>query len=163
LGITLPRDIQERVQLGYITQEDAQALARARAGERLATQRAQEVTQRTQQQSERQAWESHVGNVSSKIAEWETQWSKSDPDYKRKQPFVQDAIEKDILRNGFPKTVQEAIERVNNAKKGVEDRLRAIVPQQRREIRPETGAASPGGQAKPTNMEEAMRAALSRA
>ncbi len=160
LGITLPNDLQDRVNLGYITREDAQALARARANEQRATRQAAEVTQRSQQRDEQQVVSQHVSAVSAKITEWETTWSKSDPDYKRKQPFVQDAIEKDILRNGFPRTVQDAIARAESAKKMVEDRMRSLVPSQRREIRPETGAVSPGGQAKPKTMEEAMAAAL---
>lgn len=160
LGLTLPNDLQERVNLGYITREDAQALARARANEQRATRQAAEVTQRSQQRDEQQRVSEHVSTVSAKITEWETNWSKSDPDYKRKQPFVQDVIEKDILRNGFPRTVQDAIERAERAKKAVDERMRSLVPSQRREIRPETGAVSPGGQAKPKSMEEAMAAAL---
>ena len=66
--------------------------------------------------------------MQSAIADWETNWSKSDPDYSLKKDRVLDRVELMLVRaqreNKLPQTVEAAVELANKAKTEVEAEYR---------------------------------------
>lgn len=126
-GQILPRDLQEQVNAGYLTQAHAVEVSRARAMGRVAPAITQEKQQRQQQREVRQQ-EQNVQSVQSSIAAWEQKWSSSDPDYNIKKDNVLERLEVLLVRarreGRMPQTAKEAVDLANKARKDVESELR---------------------------------------
>lgn len=162
LGETLPDDLQQRVSRGEIDQASAQRLAAAEADRTLATQQAERVQQRQQADQQRQAQESHVTAVKDAITTWEGNKSQSDPDWKLKQRQVSQAIQLAIHTDGFPKTVQDAVNMAEAAATQVDKDLRQFMPK-KREVVPPPDAGSSRTEVQPKSMLDAAKAGLAAA
>lgn len=169
-GRILPADLQERVRLGHITEEDARELHRSRTHAKNVETRTAEERERDQQN--RQAEEAK--RVAETAAQAGDQWAKekaaSDPDWRLKQNLVAEQVELDITRrklagdpNWFPKTREDVIRISNAALKVVEDRLKKMGPRPV-EKRVVTGLpASSRAAAQPKTFMEAVDQALASA
>jgi len=162
LGVVLPQDLQQEVSQGLIATERAQELARARAEAGLSRQRAELVESRTQQEQAGRV----TADIERSVAEWEQKWSSTDPDYRAKQPRVMKEIELELLRRRgsgrLPRTTTEAVALAEQARKTVEEDLKAFIPR-KPEIKPVTGGSAVRSTPAPSNSLEAVKFAMQRA
>lgn len=166
VGAVLPSDLQERVRLGHISQEDAGRLARAEAGERLQRSRS-EVVQRATAEQHRAAQELALyDRAVSSIESWDAAKAKSDPDWSVKRTLVAEKVETVILRKAqtsggrYIPSPEEAVRLAEDALKEVEGQLRAFAPKPHA-VKPAASAgASPRSAPEPKTMLEAMKQAI---
>jgi hypothetical protein len=165
-GDVLPDDLQDQVKKGLITAPNAKALAEARTNAAVAEQQATRMRERQEQDRQAAANTQHVGEVRTKVSEWETSKEKADPDWKLKQPHVMRAIENSLLRRaqtgGSPPTAAEAVEIAEKALTDINAEFKALAPR-KREVKSPTDAASSRSTAQPASMLEAARAGLAKA
>lgn len=164
VGDQLPPELQQRVDAGYLTADDAKALSRstaeaARANRRAAqTQEQQRAGEAIQQQ--REATDRTLNSVDT----WEKQKLTSDPDFQLKRKDVAELVELAILQESqkqgrpwFPNP-EEAIKLSDTALETVNKRYSRFTPKPT-EVKPATGGASTRSTAEPKTMMEAIRAA----
>ena len=161
-GNILPPDLQQQVKQGYITRETALELSRHRMAGRT-TQAINEERQSHQQQQDAIRQQKNVATMQTAIADWERQWSSSDPDYARKKDRVLDRVELLLVRaqkNGtLPKTVDEAVKLANQAKTEVEADFKRQTPQ-RKQVRPVDGGSSATNVPEPKSTADVIRRTL---
>lgn len=140
VGISLPPDLQEDVEMGGLSEERAQELARARAqGQRLQSEVQARNEREALEQAHRQADEARV-QVHQAARDWESRWKETDADYQKKMPFVQDRVMakmQDLQSEGKVITPQVALELLNSARSHVEKNFSSILPPPK-EMRPVT-------------------------
>lgn len=159
-GNRLPGDLQAKVDQGLIDEETAFEVSRDRASAVLATNRSTKVTERSQAQVMDQQREA----VRSKVQSWEDAWKSQDPDYGKKQQFVESEVRQMISKEGFPATPDDAVRMSIRARQVVEDRLNALRPVKAsiRTVTGASGAVTNGAQPVPKSMLEAVRLGLAR-
>lgn len=163
-GEVLPADLAERVRLGYITEQDARELSKARSREQLATKRAdQSETQRREAEaaSERQK------TVDSTIAaseKWESTQASKDPDWHLKRNEVAEKVElaiyKEQTKRGDPKYFpnrDEIVKMSNAALDEINKRFKSRGPKPAEIIPVNPGGAPPRTTPKPTSMLDVVR------
>lgn len=165
IGEVLPADLQERVRLGYISEEDARELNRSRAGERLATHRSQQTEAQQKAEQESRERQTLIDSSIQAAERWDAQQSTKDPDWHLKRKEVAEQVELAIVREAnkrgqpyFP-TADEAVKLANDALKTVEDRLKRFKTKPA-EIRPTTPSASTRSKPAPKSTLEAINNAL---
>lgn len=162
-GSVMPPDLQQKIDEGYIDEETAQDIARLRAENARANQRAEVSTQQAknvQQQTESRKQEAVESQIMTTISEWESNWSKTDPDFSRKQQDVMLMIENYILKNGKPATTEQALWLANSAKESVEKKYKALLPN-RSEMRNVSGGNPKGSPVQQVNStQDAVKLAL---
>jgi len=114
-GQTLPQDIQSQVDDGYLTEDAAKELVRARISqERVQAENQRLLEQQRQAQTQTQA-QRQVQAIQQAVNAREQELKSSDPDYAR----ISDAVKRNMefaLRNGaVPKTPEQALQMVNQA------------------------------------------------
>lgn len=168
VGNVLPPELQQQVSLGYITEEHARELARARSVASISRREAEQTAQRANAERQQFATQQHVSTVSQAVTEWERSRAKHDPDWKHKQARVTELVELEILRRRgrdpqyFPATPDEAIEISKAALKKVDEEVKRFSPKPK-ELKPVTDVSATRGTAKPTTMLEAARMAAAKA
>jgi hypothetical protein len=110
LGISLPADLQAKVDNGDIAPEDAAELSTSRfANARLQSQtEANTAAQVTARANEEQA--SNAAAVNGAVSQWETETRARDPDYARKVAAVVRISQAMIAENGRPNTPAAGVE-----------------------------------------------------
>ncbi len=130
-GNVLPGDLQKQVKDGFITEQYAYELSRQRANNRnsQAVQQQQQDTQRQQEESNQVKLRTDIQGA---LASLENKWQTSDPDYKLKSTRVQERVKLmwyEASRNGtMPKTVEQATQMAETAKREIEKELRQFMP-----------------------------------
>lgn len=174
VGEIIPKDLQDQITTGRITQDAAKELSRLRAekGVNISTQ--QQNTERENQNRAAQAAESAQTlqrDVGGAITKWENDWKASDPDYSLKSSRVSEAIELELNRaiilakegkpNNLPRSVEEAVKMANDVKKRVEKEMRQLLPKRNNPIIHVTGTGVTNG-SKPVlkNMNDVVRMAV---
>ncbi len=161
-GHELPPDIQERVRLGYLSEEDARALVTSRNKAALVEQRAQEQTQQSQEEQRRTRVTAHVQTCRSTANQWEARHKATDPDWDQKQSRIGELIELEVYRNGYPPTQEQVVAMLDGFLKQVNGEFARFRPKPK-EVRPTIGSASPrAGAAEPKTLMDAVNAALAR-
>lgn len=164
LGETLPDDLQARVNAGYLTEEDARAVARSAADAKLARAQATRLTEQQTQENEARQTQQTIDSTVSAVETWEKQKAVSDPDWHTKRVEVADEVELAIQRkarelqnpNYFPnatesvKFSEEALKKVEGRRKQFGPKLKAIDP-------PVGQGASPRSVAQPKNTLDIVR------
>lgn len=165
IGEVLPADLQERVRLGYISEEDARRLNRSEANERLVTSRTQQSEAQRKADDEARARETLINSSITAAESWDKQQSAKDPDWHLKRSEVAEQVELAIVRESnkrrepyFP-TADEAVKLANDALKTVNDRLKRFKTKPA-EIRPTTPGASTRSKSAPKSTLEAINNAL---
>lgn len=119
VGATLPDDLRERISQGFLDEKSARELAKARAAERLATDRAMREREGATKQSQ-----THVNvSIQQAVADWDTHHTSNDPDFERLRPLVEDTARSIMVREGKAKDPDAAIVMLDRALKVVKDRL----------------------------------------
>lgn len=164
-GEVLPPDLQGEVDQGRLTEAHARELTLARSRAAVNGQRIESIETRTRAQREKQEFEQTVDGVASAVTAWEQTTSKGDPDWKLKQPRIQELVELEIMRRQrtqpdyFP-SKDEAIAMSKKALTTVEGELKRFAPQRRQMTTPDPDAGSSRSVAAPKNMLEAVKIGL---
>lgn len=132
-GHVLPEDIQRKLDDGVIDEETARAMSVDRARNRMLQGRLQREQQMTRQQreeqrerQEREGYQQELGKIRDAVADWEKQWSESDPDYSKVMPLVRRAIVEATTAKP-PRTPEEAVKLANETRDQVKEELRGLV------------------------------------
>jgi len=115
VGVILPTDLQEKVDGGYMTEEDAREFAQLRSAQKHTATRTQAQEAERQKATQNQATESAIAEMDA----WETEWKASDPDYAVLNERVAKEVQLTILTQGFPATPKAARALVEKAKTDV--------------------------------------------
>jgi len=164
VGEQLPPELQQRVDAGYLTAEDAKAVSRAQADANLANARAQQVQERQQVNEAVQRQQEATNRTLDSVDVWEKATLKSDPDFHLKRKDVAELVELEILKEAnrqgkpwFPNP-DEAVKLSKAALETVNKRYSRFTPKPT-EIRPANGSVSARSTAEPKSFLEAVRAA----
>jgi hypothetical protein len=155
-GVTMPDDIQSKVNDGYLDEEAGRELSRLRA-EAARERQMREQMQGRQQQAQAQA---QLNNLAATVTEWEERTRASDPDYDLKQDEIDDRVRVLVTERGRPQTAQQAIAMAKEAYDSVNERYKARFGN-KRPIRTASGGKLGGTpQAQPNSLMEAVQNAL---
>jgi len=151
-GQALPGDLQDRVDSGYLSEEDAKALSDARIQAQANGQRA-EKSEATLQQERVQA-------VQNTVTQWEASLAQ-DPDYQKKRDFILSELNSIHAREGVATSSDAALDQCKRAKAAVDERLAGIMPRQqaRPPVPGASRAASTQSSPQPNSVREAVFAA----
>lgn len=162
LGRQVPKDLQQQVDDGYITEDMAKAYAKERAARELAEQRQQDIERRSQQGQQQMLRQT----LQSEAINWEAAKRASDPDYERRSEAIKELVAAQVKSNGFPPTPQAARDMFD----AVYARVQAMIPPLPATPKPapKPTRATPDGESvpaaqtrpEPKNLEEAMQGAL---
>ena len=163
VGESLPSELQQRVQQGYLTEADARAIARSSAEAAINARRAEEANQRywqeNQAREQRQVVDSTIGSVET----WEATKARTDPDWNSKRDEIAEQVELSILKEShrrgqpwFP-SAQEAIQLSEDALKNVNQRFKRFAPRPTAVNPTASGGASQGTKAAPKSMLDVVR------
>ena len=156
LGHALPKDLQEQVDEGYVTEDVARELAFRRNNDVRLQQQHQQLTAQQQQQQEQQQVQAVRGQMAQAVASWETQIRQGDPDYAAKEPFV--VRELQALQTQYRvDTPEQAVQLARMAYDNVTKGLRGMVkrPEVRQSVAGQRTANSQNAKPEPRNFEEA--------
>lgn len=160
LGATIAPDLQQRVDDGYLTEEDAKEMTKARVRADLSEGKAQQLEQRTRERDETTAKEDGKTAVINAINDREAHYKSSDPDYALKSKAIASAIEFAVRGGNVPQTPEQAQKLVDDAHDLVTTQL---APPKRKATPtpPRPSSSNPSqGTAKPANAREAMMLGL---
>lgn len=160
LGQELPEDLQEKVDIGALDEEDAAELARLRA---FNARTEQQTTEQREQSAAEQATENARAQsvkMATAVQAWEDRTKASDPDYAKKSRMVEAEVLAEITRTGKrPATEQEAEALVAKAYETVNGHFKSLLPTPR-PITPSPASIAANTSAAPTSLKEAIRAAV---
>ena len=168
IGNVLPPELAQRVQAGYLTEQDALAMSRAASHASFSRQQLEAERQQQQDWYYRQDRQQQLDNTVSSVESWEKQQATRDPDWHLKQADIRELVELEVSRKRLadPSWLpgnQEALKITQDAYTKVNDRLKRFVPKPQAMARdPSGGGASPGSQPQPKNMLDVVRMAASR-
>jgi len=154
-GITMPEEIQQKVNDGYLDEDAARELSQAKAQ---ATQNQKRLDALEKQQVTNQV-QAEMGNIASVAREWEQKTKQSDPDYSLKSDEIDDRVKVLVAERGKPRNAQEALSIVDTAYSDVNKRHSSRST--KRPIKTASGGKLSGTpQAEPKNLQEAVAMAL---
>ena len=168
-GAALSADLAEDVRLGRITQAKALELSQARAAAQEGQQQARRRDQREQErqatetrQREVEAHQTHVASMAKVGDTLSAEMAQTDPDWKLKEPLMEDALASDIVRNGFPKDEADLRKRFKDVYGKVSKQVSSFRPAPRPMQKSPQSSSSPGMTRAdpPKNVQEAVLRAL---
>jgi hypothetical protein len=158
-GRVLPPDVQERVNLGYLPQSDAQELVRLQTQATLREQRAAEQVRRATETEQRVRAEEVNRTVQAAAVDWETRQAQSDPDWSSKKDLVRDAMQAAVVQEGYPTDAAAVGRLLNGALTKVNAQLAHFRPRPKA-MAPVLGSTSTSALSEPKTALEAARRAL---
>ncbi len=160
-GQTLPNDLKEQVRLGYITEPHAKELAQSR--NRVQHNDVQQTAraQREQEQAQQRQLQTLVTDASTAATEWETSKATSDPDFKLKQPRINELVRLAVHEEGYPSSKAAVVKMLDRIHDKVSKDLSQFQPR-RKEVRHINGAASPEARSAPTSILDVVNQTLGR-
>lgn len=165
-GEVLPDDLQQRVNLGYITEADAKELNRAKAAEKQTAAQVQKDREKAATERAQREVKQTVDLAVNSAEAWHKEQVTSDPDWNLKRDLVTQRMELELHRlgpQGYPRTEKAVRDLLDQVKKDVETGIKNFRPAPKA-ITPITGnGASPRSTAKPTNMLDAIEQGLANA
>ncbi|MDG3089232.1 hypothetical protein P7F88_25550 [Vibrio hannami] len=106
LAAVLPEDLQKRVEDGYITEDDARELTRARAQAQTKQAQAEAARKHAEQQQTAQSQQATQQAIATAVQQREAALRAEDPDFAQKSPLVQQQV-KAMLEMGATVTTPE--------------------------------------------------------
>lgn len=168
VGNVLPPHLQQRVDAGLLTQEDALAVSRSAAHASLAERQLAERNAAERDRTERETRQRQLDGSVQSVETWEQQRAARDPDWHLKQPEIRNAVrlevaERRLANPGWIPTSEEALQITQEAEKQVAERMKRFIP--KAEAMPRhanVGGASPRAAADPKSMLDVVRATMGR-
>jgi hypothetical protein len=161
LGFTLPEDLQERVESGFLDEEGARELATARAAKSLRDSRAEALAADEAAASKDREVRDAAQAITASVASWEDRIKTADPDYAKKAKLIEDRALRIMQSEGPARNPAEAVALVERAHKEITAEFRAVLPKPR-SILPNPPSVNTTATAAPASMKEAMIQALGR-
>lgn len=157
LGHQLPDDLQQKVDDGYMDEESAKELARARADKAELERRGEYSQQQRQQQTEQEAEAALITAVNTR----QQHYQNNDPDYsQQKHRLVQNELAAIVRERGRPESPDQAASWADEAHKSVSEMLGQLTPA-RKPARPISGrGVNRPAATEPKTMLEAISAAV---
>jgi hypothetical protein len=158
-GVTIPADIQDKLDSGLIDEDVAEELSRNRAFQ---ARQGEVQARRTEQDTARETatTEQNARNgMATAVQSWENGIKASDPDYAKKAEMVQQAARSMVQEEGAPTTGAEAVELSKRAYARVNDQIKSFAPKPRR-VAPAPASLSVTATATPKTLREAIERAL---
>jgi hypothetical protein len=159
VGAVLPDDLQEKVDLGYMTKDSAAELAKLRSTTSRNEMRLKEQSEQTEQERQRQVDLAHVGECRKTANAWEAARKGSDPDWNLKQEEIGRRVRLAVLENGYPQSQDGVTRMLDGILTDVNSWLGRLRPKPV-ERRPVIGTASSRSNAEPKSALEAAELAL---
>jgi hypothetical protein len=166
LGLTLPPDLQNEVQVGRLTPDMASHISRERYARALAEQRATRATQVMTDQTNYQQQTHFAHSVEQTVAQWEQGIRQTDPDYGRKEETVRNFLWAVVREQGPPRSPEHAVQIATEAYNRANNVFRQAAPAPRatRAVPSSTNrSAAPGARSEPNSLMEAAMLGLERA
>ncbi|WP_226623080.1 hypothetical protein [Brucella anthropi] len=164
-GDVLPDDLQRQVDLGYITEQHARELNRAKAGERQMADKMQRERARQDQERQQREVQDVMDRAVNAAEAWNREQATTDPDWNLKRELVTQGMELELLRvgaKGYPRTEKDVRDLLNKVKSNVEQNLSRFRPAPK-PITPVTGGSvSPRSAAKPSSYLDAINLGLAK-
>lgn len=158
-GQVLPEDIQERVRLGYIGEEEARRLVKAET----AAQRASAVAKETAEEAAAREQANEIRELQRTATDtadkWESSRKRNDPDWPLKSQRVGELIKLEVYEKGFPKTPDAIVKMLDGIAEKVTAEYSRFTPRPK-EVRPVTGTAATAANSEPKSSKEAALRAL---
>ena len=123
-GMTMPEDIKQKVDDGYLDEETAQRLAKAEAESRMTKQ----MMEQRQAEAEETAKMATAQAVSSAVNSYEQQLRNSDPDFDAKRGWLMEKLQVRKIASGLPESPEQAIEWVNQAYGEINETFKRMAP-----------------------------------
>lgn len=170
VGEILPDDLAEKVEKGFMREEDAKELATKRQETERLSAKAEETTkasEKTEQQRRADFIANNDAEVDKATLDWEKVQISKDPDYQRKQPMVISRVVALTVQRRLAKPKDlilppEAVAISEQALKDVNEQLKTMLPAPAAARRRPTGN-SVSATAKPKNLREAVEQGLQNA
>lgn len=155
-GDTIPQDIKQRLDEGYLDEQGAKELAALRARTNLNQHQQIEGQRQAAERQQAEMQRQQSANLYSAVANWEQQIASRDADYAKLQPLVMQATQA-ALANGRPQTPEQALQIVEAAYKQVQENVKAFMPKKAAQrTLTSTNSVSTAASPKPTSLLEAV-------
>lgn len=115
LGQELPTDLQKRVDDGYLSDEDARELVKAKAARERATEEATRERQAAETLRQSQSIADKAKSIGEATGRRETELRGQDPDYAHLEPVIGKIMEGWLTRGALPQSPEDAVKMVNEA------------------------------------------------
>lgn len=162
-GEVLPDDLQQRVNLGYLTEADAKELHKARTSERNTVARVQRDRERDHAERVQREQQATVTRAVNTAEAWHQEQVTSDPDWNLKRDRVTEKMELELRRlgaEGYPRTDADVRKLLEKVKADVETEIQRFRPAPKPITTATGGSVSPRSMAKPRTPMEAVELAL---
>lgn len=157
-GTAIAPDLRERVDNGYLTEEDAKALTQARVQSQTYQAQAQHAQQQVDQGRQAQQQAAEHERIKTAVNTRQQQLQSADPDFARKLPAIMSMVKAARDRGAQFKTAEDAVAMLDQAYAA----LNAVTPARTAVPTPPRPSAStpPRGVAQPKNLQEHLQQAL---
>lgn len=159
LGQEISPELQQRVDDGYLTLEDAKELTQARVQSQVYKGKAESLTNQQKLKSQETQAQSSQQEMLTAINAREAELKSSDPDYAQKSQAMMSMIEFALQGGAVPKDAASAVQLVNNAYERVNATFRKPPPPRATPPRP-NASNPPRGVPAPDTTQEAIHQAL---
>lgn len=160
-GNVLPPEVQERVDLGYISREDAQRLVAAEKREALTREQTDAQRREREADDERRSLEQRRDHVKGVGNSWEAAVKAKDPDWSLKQQRFGELVELEVRRNGLPPSDKAMVAMCDTLYANLNKEFSRFAPKPKA-IAHVAADASSRANAAPTTALEAAKQALAR-
>ena len=157
LGLVLPNDLREDVDSGYLSEERAYELAKARAATTSYEAAAAETRQYEERTQAQRAHEAMAQRLTSTAEAWENERRGRDPDFEAKADLIADRMRSIAQAERLqPRTPEEIVALLDRAAQDVTVHLKRFVPVPRPMSRPTSAAPATVAAPEPKTMREAI-------
>ena len=123
-GRNLPKDIQEKVDDGFLDEDAAKELSQARA----ALYRERQMREQTQQRFTTASASANEAQMADAVRSWGEKTLANDPDFSLKQDEFNDRISAIVAERGTPKFPDEVVKIADDAYATINERFKARQP-----------------------------------
>lgn len=163
LGHTLPEDLQQRVDDGFLDEAGAREIAQSRATVSLRETQATRTAEATEASRAQQGAETLRRELETAAQSWEERTKAADPDYAKKADLVEAKCIAIVQREGNPpRNAAEATALVERAYGEVNKAFKDALPKPRPIAPGPTGTSTASPAASPQTLKEAIAGALAR-
>lgn len=160
IGEKIPKDIQDQIDSGAITEDAGKELSRTRAREAKSTAEAERLREANTQRDETEAAARLAEDCKSATNAWAAGVKKTDPDFAKKEPAIARYARALMLERGQPKTKDEAVQIVKDAYDEVNKDFAAALPNKEPSHRVPVAPSNNGAKPAPKNLRDAVAGAL---
>lgn len=155
-GRNIPKDIQAKVDDGYLDEDAAKELSQARAS----LHRERAMREQTQKRFTNASQSANEAQMSDAVKAWGEQTLASDPDFSLKQDEFNDRISAIVAERGTPKSPDEVVEIANSAYATINERFKSRQPSKQPMKSSTKGKLGGVPVAEPGNMRDIVSQAL---